>query len=148
MIRLLESFEKQNIRPLYEHCFSEDGKEFTDWYFSKCLPHNEVIVKEADGEIVSAVHLIPKNLVMGALKTNIMYIYAVGTFNGYRNRGYIKELFTEILKKMYENMDAFTYLIPSDETNALIYEKFGFKIIDCGKTCSGRYENIYERKIA
>ena len=29
-----------------------------------------------------------------------------------------------------------------------LYEKFGFKIIDCGKTCSGRYENIYERKIA
>lgn len=129
MIRLLENFEKQNIRPLYEHCFYEDGEEFTDYYFSKCLPHNEVMVKEVDDEIVSAVHLIPKNLVMGSLKTNIMYIYAVGTFQGYRNKGYIKEIFSEILKKMYENMDAFTYLIPSDETNASIYEKFGFQYV-------------------
>lgn len=129
MIRLLENFEKQNIRPLYEHCFYEDREELTDYYFSKCLPHNEVMVKEVEGEIVSAVHLIPKNLVMGSLKTNIMYIYAVGTFQGYRNKGYIKEIFSEILKKMYENMDAFTYLIPSDETNASIYEKFGFQYV-------------------
>ena len=129
MIRLLESFEKLNIRPLYEHCFSEDGKEFTDYYFSKCLPHNEVVVNEQDGKIVSALHLIPKNLVVGSLKTNVMYIYAVGTFAGYRNKGYMHEIFNEVLKKMYENMDAFTYLIPSDENNAAIYERFGFNYV-------------------
>lgn len=129
MIRLLESFEKLNIRPIYEHCFSEDGKEFTDYYFSKCLPHNEVVVNEQDGKIVSALHLIPKNLVVGSLKTNVMYIYAVGTFAGYRNKGYMHEIFNEVLKKMYENMDAFTYLIPSDENNAAIYERFGFNYV-------------------
>ncbi len=129
MIKLLENIEKQNIRPLYEHCFYEDGQEFTDYYFAKCLPHNEVLVKEIDGEIVSAVHLVPKNVVMGSLKTNVMYIYGVATFNGYRNKGFITELFSEILKKMYENMDAFTYLIPSNEKNAKIYEKFGFQYV-------------------
>ena len=32
MIRYLENNEKQNIRPLYEHCF-DDTKEYTDYYF-------------------------------------------------------------------------------------------------------------------
>ena len=30
---------------------------------------------------------------------------------------------------MYEDMEAFTYLIPSDETNAMIYRKLGFEYV-------------------
>ena len=37
MIRYLENNEKQNIRPLYEHCF-DDTKEYTDYYFQNRLP--------------------------------------------------------------------------------------------------------------
>ena len=58
MIRYLENNEKQNIRPLYEHCF-DDTKEYTDYYFQNRLPGNHVIVNERDNKIVNCVHLIP-----------------------------------------------------------------------------------------
>ena len=93
MVRLLENNEKTKIRDLYEHCFEEDTKEFVDYYFDKRIRENEVVVNEKDGEIVSAIHLIPKDAVVGNLKTNVTYIYAVATWEKYRKKGYIKEIF-------------------------------------------------------
>ena len=55
MIRYLENNEKQNIRPLYEHCF-DDTKEYTDYYFQNRLPGNHVIVNERDNKIVNCVY--------------------------------------------------------------------------------------------
>ncbi len=129
MIRLLENQEKIKSRPLYEHCFKEDGKEYTDYYFHHLIRENEVVVNEQDGEIVSAVHLIPKAVIAGNVKTNITYIYGVGTWEKDRGKGYVREIFQMILRSMFDNMDTFTYLIPSGEENALIYRTFGFEYV-------------------
>lgn len=129
MVRYLENGEKKNIRDLYEHCF-EDSQEYTDYYFEKRIKDNIVAVNEnKDGDIMSAMHLIPKNAMIGTLKTPIMYIYAVGTYTKYRNEGYMKEMFSVVLKDMFADMEAFTYLIPSDEKNASIYRKLGFEYV-------------------
>lgn len=129
MIRLLESQEKVKSRPLYEHCFKEDTKEYIDYYYNHLIRENEVVVNEQDGKIVSAVHLIPKVAIVGNVKTDITYIYAVGTWKKYRQKGYVKEIFQNVLRNMYENMDIFTYLIPSNEENAGIYRTFGFEYV-------------------
>ena len=129
MIRLLENQEKIKSRPLYEHCFKEDTKEYIDYYYNHLIRENEVAVNEQDGEIVSAVHLIPKVVVAGNVKTNIIYLYAVGTWKKYRNHGYVKEIFQTVIKNMFDNMDIFTYLIPSSEENANIYRNFGFEYV-------------------
>lgn len=128
MIRYLENNEKQNIRPLYEHCFN-DRKEYTDYYFERKLPENDVIVNECNNEIVSAMHIVTKNAIIGALKTKIKYIYGVGTFITHRNKGLMHALFVQALKDMYNNMDTFTYLIPSNEGNGEIYRKLGFEYV-------------------
>lgn len=129
MVRLLENQEKIKIRSLYEHCFKEDTKEYIDYYFDNRIRENEVVVNEQDGDIVSAMHLIPKIVIAGNVKTNVTYIYAVGTWEKYRNKGYVKEIFREIINSMHRNMDIFTYLIPSSEENAEIYRKFGFEYV-------------------
>lgn len=129
MIRYLEKDEKQNCRLLYEHCFEEDGKTYTDYYFEKCLPENIVAVNEKEDQLVSALHLIPKNVRIGAMKTEILYIYGVGTFLPYRKKGYMKELFLKVLGDMQKEAEPFTYLIPSDEKNAEIYHNIGFSYV-------------------
>lgn len=129
MIRLLEGKEKINSRPLYEECFLEDTKEYIDYYYNNRISENEVVVNEKDGEIVSALHLIPKLAVVGNIKTNITYIYAVGTLEKYRKKGYSKEIFDDVIKAMFVNMDSFTYLIPSNEQNGEIYKKYGFEYV-------------------
>ncbi|MFQ9515656.1 MAG: GNAT family N-acetyltransferase [Eubacterium sp.] len=129
MIRYLENNEKKNIRPLYEHCFN-DGQEYTDYYFEKRLPVNGVIVNETEEQkIVASMHLVPQNAIVGALKTNIIYIYGVGTFSQYRNKGFMKDMFLQVLRDMFNEMEAFTYLIPSNIENAEIYRKFGFEFV-------------------
>lgn len=128
MVRYLEHNEKENSRPLYEHCF-HDSKVYTDYYYEKCMPNNYVAVNEVDGEIVSAMHLIPKTAVVGKLKTNLMYIYGVGTKDIYRQKGYMKDMFVQVLHDMHEDMEPFTYLIPSDDSNAEIYRKLGFEFV-------------------
>ena len=72
----------------------------------------------------------------------IGYIYVNPNYRGQRlSEVMIKEIIVCARKMGFKKI-----YIHSSEFG--LYEKFGFKIIDCGKTCSGRYENIYERKIA
>lgn len=128
MIRYLEPHEKQNIRPLYEQCFN-DTREFTDYYFEKCIQKNFVAVNERDGKIVSAMHIVPKSAIVGKLKTRLMYIYGVATDLLYRQQGIMKEMFEFVLKDMFNDMEAFTYLIPEGSVNAEIYRKLGFEYV-------------------
>lgn len=128
MIRYLESSEKQNIRPLYEQCF-DDTAQYTDYYFEKRLPNHLVAVNEIKNRIVSAVHLIPKTAIVGKLKTNIMYLYGIGTDIHFRNRGIMSETLQYVIKDMFRDMEAFTYLIPSGEDTARIYRNLGFEYV-------------------
>lgn len=128
MIRYLDKSEKQNIRPLYEQCF-EDTVQYTDYYFEKRLPNNLVAVNELDGQIVCAAHLIPKTVIVGKLKTNIMYLYGISTDIEFRNRGLMNETLQSVIRDMFDDMEAFTYLIPVNEYTADIYRKLGFEYV-------------------
>ena len=128
MIRYLEQNEKQNIRDLYEECFA-DSKALTDYYFTNRLPNNFVAVNEKDGQLVSALHLIPKTAVIGKLKSRVMYIYGVGTKQYARGEGCMRDLMNTVIKDMYQDMEAFTYIIPTDQTNANAFRKFGFEFV-------------------
>ena len=129
MIRLLDTFEKQNSRNIYEKSFTEDSKAYVDYYYNHRINDNEVVVYEKDGKIVSAMHLIPKNIIFGEKKSEAKYIYAVSTLEEYRKKGYSSQIFKEVLKEMYDNAEAFTYLIPSDEQVAGVYRKLGFEYV-------------------
>ena len=126
MIRLLDTFEKQNSRNIYEKCFEEDSKEYTDYYYNHRLSDNEVVVYEENGKIVSALHIIPKRIILGGKKDEAKYIYGVSTLEQYRKKGYSSQIFKEVLNKLYNNAETFTYLIPSDEQVANVYRKLGF----------------------
>lgn len=128
MIRYLENHEKQNIRPLYEHCFN-DTDQYTEYYFEKRLHRNHVVVNEQDDKIVSAVHLIPKTAIVGKLKTNIMYLYGIGTDAAYRKKGIMRDTVSYVIKDLFNDMEAFTYLIPAKADTADIYRKLGFEYV-------------------
>ncbi|MCR5702977.1 MAG: GNAT family N-acetyltransferase [Eubacterium sp.] len=129
MIRYLEEQEKMNIRPLYEQCFPEDTKAYTDYYFEQRLPGVYVAVNEDENQIVSALHLIPKTVITGRVKSRILYIYGVCTDILYRNKGYMKKMFAQVLEDMYQEKEPFTYIIPSTEANAQIYQAMGFSFV-------------------
>ena len=47
-IRKLETGEKQNTRKLYEEVFSEDSKDFVDYYYEEKVKDNQIYVVEGD----------------------------------------------------------------------------------------------------
>lgn len=58
-IRKLETGEKLNTRKLYEEVFSEDSKDFVDYYYEEKVKDNQIYVVEEDGEIQAMLHLNP-----------------------------------------------------------------------------------------
>ena len=61
-IRKLETGEKLNTRKLYEEVFSEDSKDFVDYYYEEKVKDNQIYVVEEDGEIQAMLHLNPYEL--------------------------------------------------------------------------------------
>ena len=88
-----------------------------------------VIVNERDNKIVNCVHLIPKTVILGKLKTNIIYIYGVGTYEEYRKQGIMSETFKYLLKDMFMDMEAFTYLIPQMKKRQRFIADWGLNML-------------------
>ena len=66
-------------------------------------------------------HSSVKTVILGKLKTNIIYIYGVGTYEEYRKQELCQKHLKHLLKDMFMDEEAFTYLIPSDEGKAKVY---------------------------
>ena len=143
MIRYLEQNEKQTICSLYQKCF-DDSEEYCEYYFNRRLPQNQVAVCENKGMI----HLIPKTIV-AEKETEVSYLYAVATTPEHRKQGVMGKIMKHVLLDLYKKGDAFTYLIPSSEENAQIYQRYGFATVMNKKEVSVKVhfrENVSMRK--
>ena len=58
-VRKLTQEEHIRTRELWEEIFTEDTKEFLDYYYSVKTKENEIYVIEDEGKIVSMLHLNP-----------------------------------------------------------------------------------------
>ena len=85
-IRKLETGEKLNTRKLYEEVFSEDSKDFVDYYYEEKVKDNQIYVVEEDGEIQAMLHLNPYELAVNGSRKDVNYIVAVATRKSYRKR--------------------------------------------------------------
>ena len=88
-IRKLETGEKLNTRKLYEEVFSEDSKDFVDYYYEEKVKDNQIYVVEEDGEIQAMLHLNPYELAVNGSRKDVNYIVAVATRKSYRKRGFM-----------------------------------------------------------
>lgn len=122
-IRYVSGQGKHKTRPLYEACFSEDSREFVDYYYKIKTRDNKILVLEEGGEIRSMLQLNPYCLNDGKLYS---YIVAVATDSHCRRLGYMARLLQRTLEDAYEQQQAFLYLMPADEA---IYTPFGFRFV-------------------
>ena len=70
-IRKLETGEKLNTRKLYEEVFSEDSKDFVDYYYEEKVKDNQIYVVEEDGEIQAMLHLNPYELAVNGSRKDV-----------------------------------------------------------------------------
>lgn len=131
-IRKLEPYEHGRTRKLWEEVFSEDTKEFLDYYYSYKIADNEIYVIEIDEKIVSMLHLNPYVVRIGQRLEPIHYIVAVATKKEYRSQGMMRRLLTKAMEDMKRRHEPFTFLMPADEA---IYAPYGFEYIYEQRTC-------------
>lgn len=125
-IRKLETGEKLNTRKLYEEVFSEDSKDFVDYYYEEKVKDNQIYVVEEDGEIQAMLHLNPYELAVNGSRKDVNYIVAVATRKSYRKRGFMAEMLKQALNDMYADGETFTFLMPASES---IYLPFDFRTV-------------------
>jgi len=125
-VRRLNREEHSLTRPLWERIFTEDSKEFLDYYYSVKTKENEIYVIEDRNEIVAMLHLNPYQMRIGQEIYDTHYIVAVATDERYRRRGLMARLMNHILEVMTERNEPFTFLMPANEA---YYKPFGFQAV-------------------
>lgn len=115
--------EVHKVRPLWEMVFSEDSKEFTDYYFEQKAEKNLVFTRMDGDRIVSMLHLTPY---LTTEMEPVCYIVGVATHASYRRRGLMDSMLKEALKFMREEGQTFTFLMPA---NPEYYRPYQFAYI-------------------
>lgn len=125
-LRKLEPEEHRKTRKLWETVFSEDSKEFLDYYYFFKTKNNEIFVIEEEGAVRSMLQLNPYPLKIEEEHGVCHYIIAVATEEPYRKRGYMGMLLRRALQEMYDRKEPFTFLMPAAEK---IYTPYDFRFV-------------------
>ena len=131
-LRRLEKEEHGKTRKLWEEVFSEDSREFLDYYYYIKTKDNAIYVIEEDDAIRSMLQLNPYELQVEDARLRSEYIIGVATQKEYRSRGYMRELLTKAMQDLYDRKDAFTFLMPAAEA---IYTPYDFRYVYRQPSC-------------
>ncbi len=122
--RRLKPEEHCLTRRLYETVFSEDTKEFVDYYYGEKASRNEIYAALDQRGIHGMVHLNPCQVSWRGETLTIHYIVAVATEESYRRRGIMGTLLRMALRELNRRGEPFAYLMPAAEA---IYTPYGFR---------------------
>lgn len=123
-IRKLDRQEHGKTRKLYETVFSEDSKEFVDYYYEWKTRDNLIFVAEDENGIHAMLHLNPFEVYVEGKIEKLHYIVAVATQKEYRHQGLMRRLLAAAEQEMAVNGELFTFLMPATEK---IYSPFGYR---------------------
>lgn len=131
-LRKLEKEEHRKTRELWEKIFTEDTKEFLDYYYTRKTVDNEIYVIEERRSIRSMLQLNPYKLRINQRCFTTNYIIAVATEERYRGRGWMGMLLKHVMREMYERKEPFTFLMPAAEA---IYYPYDFRFVYRQRQC-------------
>ncbi|MBR3914744.1 MAG: GNAT family N-acetyltransferase, partial [Bacteroidales bacterium] len=104
---------KEQVRILWDKCFSEEDKRFVDLYFKMRYNDEDNIFIEREGKVVSALQLISYPFSYYGKTIGCAYISGACTDPDYRSQGLMNELILKSLKKAKNNGACFAALIPA-----------------------------------
>ncbi len=126
-VRLLGPAENGRTKDLYQRIFTEDSREFTEYYYHYKTRENRIYAVEAEtGEILSMLHLNPYLMKLGARECFGEYVVAVATEETHRHRGLMRSLLKMSLEDMRRMGEPLAFLMPAAEA---IYRPFGFRFV-------------------
>lgn len=123
--------EKQQIIDLWRLSFN-DSEEFISLYFDRVYKEENTLVIEKNGQIVSALQMIPYTMSYYGTEISVAYIYGACTLPSMRGKGLMRELLHNAFEEMQRRSVALTVLIPDEDWLFDYYRKSGFtEAFDC-----------------
>lgn len=129
-------------RKLWEAIFSEDTKEFLDYYYQYKVPEAQFYLLKDGEQLISMLHLNPYAVYCNGVIRKAYYIVAVATKLEYRHRGCMRRLLQEAISDATKEKCPFLFLMPADPA---IYEPFGFRYVYDHRSYEPATEAIAER---
>ncbi len=129
MIEFAGIKDKKELSSLWQMTFLEDS-QVIDYFFDKVFKSVVAPVIKVDGEIASALFLLPCKI--GEYEGKC--VYCAMTKYPHRGKGYMKELLDFSYDYCLKNGFDFLFLVPAEESLFDYYEKCGFEKFGVART--------------
>lgn len=122
---------KQQIIDLWRLSFN-DTEEFIRLYFDRVYKEENTLVIEKNGQVVSALQMLPYTMTYYGTEISVAYISGACTLPSMRGKGLMKQLLLNAFEEMKRRSVAVTALIPADPWLFDYYRKQGYTdAFDC-----------------
>ncbi len=116
---------EEEIKKLWNLCFGDD-EAFTELYFSKRYSDEVNLAIEENGNIISALQILPYPMTFGGEIISTGYISGACTHPDHREKGAMKRLLLKSFARMQDNKVPLTTLIPAEKWLFSYYSKMGY----------------------
>ncbi|WP_455628320.1 GNAT family N-acetyltransferase [Parabacteroides chinchillae] len=117
--------KKQQVKDLWRTCFG-DSEAFIDLYFDRVYQDDNTLTIERNGQIVSALQMLPYTMTYFGAEISVTYISGACTAPEQRGQGLMKQLLQEAFEEMKKRDVAITALIPADTRLFDYYREQGY----------------------
>lgn len=117
--------KKHRIMELWQTCF-HDSDTFVDFYFSEKYKDENAIAVIENGQVLSALQMIPYMSQCWGKPFSVCYIAGASTNPDVQGRGLMSGLLRRSFKEMYLRGVAFSILIPAEPWLFEYYARFGY----------------------
>jgi GNAT superfamily N-acetyltransferase len=117
--------KKGQIVNLWKTVFS-DSEEFIQLYFSRVYKDQNAFYIEKDGQVVSALQILPYTMPFYGEEVPVAYISGACTLPAERKKGWMSTLLQSVSKEMKEQGIAISALIPSEQWLFDYYRSRGY----------------------
>ena len=125
MITLSTSAMKRDLRVLWAKSFP-DPQAVINFFFQYRYRADQCLALVRENRVISALHLLPAQIVTENGRSPVQYIYAAATLPEYRNTGCMTQLLKAAEDLGTSRGIPFTALVPSVQSLFPYYERSGF----------------------
>lgn len=130
--------KKEQIIDLWRLSFN-DSEEFIRLYFDRVYKDENALVIEKNGQVVSALQMLPYTMTYYGTEISVSYISGACTLPSMQGKGLMRQLLQNAFEEMKYRSVAVTALIPAEPWLFEYYRAQGYaEAFDCS-------ENIYVR---
>ena len=116
---------KQQVIDLWRLSFN-DTEEFIRLYFDRVYKEENTLVIEKDGQVVSALQMLPYTMTYYGTEISVAYISGACTHPSMRGKGLMRQLIQNAYEEMKYRSVAVTALIPADPWLFDYYREQGY----------------------